>query len=215
MLVVGAGNSGSEIAVELAAGGRKVWLAGRNVGRIPADTLGRIFGGRPYWFFVSRVLSQDTRIGRKVREKALQQGTPLIRLSPSDVTNAGVARCPRVSGSNQGLPCLEDGQVLEVTGVVWATGFRNDFNWIRLPIFDSHGYPLHDRGTVPRTPGVYFLGLHFQTALSSAFLGGVGADARYVVERIGSLSTRQTGLGNRQHRKETATQGIQEGASFD
>jgi len=211
VLVVGAGNSGAEIAVELAASGRKVWLSGRNVGRIPADTLGRIFGGRPYWFFISHVLSQDTRVGRKVRAKALHQGTPLIRLAPNDVTNAGVTRCPRMNGSNQGLPCLEDGRVLDVKSIVWATGFRNDFTWIQLPIIDARGYPLHDRGTVLRAPGVYFVGLHFQTALSSSLLGGVGVDAKHVVQRIGALSVRQTGVVNRQLRKEAKTDDVQVG----
>lgn len=186
ILVAGAGNSGSEIAIELAGAGRKVWLSGRDVGRIPANELGRIFGGRPYWAFISRVLSIDTPIGRKVREKALRDGTPLIRLTAKDIIDAGVSRCARVSGSNDGKPVLEDGKTLDVSGVVWATGYRPDYGWIRLPIFDDRGYPLHVRGTVPQIPGLYFVGLHFQTALASALLGGVGRDARYISDHLES-----------------------------
>jgi putative flavoprotein involved in K+ transport len=184
ILVVGAGNSGAEIAIELTKSARKVWLAGRDVGRIPANTVGRIFGGRPYWLFITRVLSVDTPIGRKVRQKALHQGTPLIRLTPKDVISAGVMRCPRLSGASRGLPQLEDGRVLDVAAIIWATGFRPNFNWIRLPVFDERGFPLHEHGVVASAPGLYFLGLHFQTALSSALLGGVGADARRIVGAI-------------------------------
>jgi len=186
ILVVGAGNSGAEIAIELAQAGRRVWLAGRNVGRIPANELGRLFGGRPYWSFISRVLSIDTPIGRKVRDKALRQGTPLIRLKPDEITSVGVSRCARVAGVNAGRPVLNDGKVLDVAGVVWATGFRSDYGWIRMPVFDERGYPLHFRGAIPQVPGLYFVGLHFQTALTSALLGGVSRDARYVTEHMRS-----------------------------
>lgn len=183
-LVVGAGNSGAEIAIELAAAGHRVWLAGRDVGSIPAETFGRVLGGRPYWLFLTRVLNVNTPIGRKVRKRSLHQGTPLIRLNTREVVNAGVTRCARVQGVKDGLPLLEDGRVLEVTGVVWATGYRPNFSWIKLPILGERGYPVHEGGVVPRAPGLYFVGLHFQTALASALLGGVGNDARMVVEKI-------------------------------
>lgn len=184
ILVVGAGNSGAEIAIELARAGRKVWLAGRSVGRIPSNELGRLFGGKPYWTFISRVLSIDTPIGRKVRQKALHQGTPLIRLKPKDIEDAGVTRCGRVRGAHAGKPELEDGKTLDVAAVIWSTGYRPDYQWIRLPVFDEQGYPLHSRGVVAQEPGLYFVGLHFQTALTSALLGGVGADARFVTSRV-------------------------------
>jgi putative flavoprotein involved in K+ transport len=192
ILVVGAGNSGAEISIELTNTGRKVFLAGRDVGRIPADTFGRVLGGRPYWLFLSRVLSVNTPVGRKVRTKALHRGTPLIRLNTNKVVSAGVTRCPRVTGVKGGLPLLEDGTVLDVKGIVWATGYRPDFKWIRLPIFGEHGYPVHDRGEILNVPGLYFVGLHFQTALSSSLLGGVGNDARTVVEKIRASDRKST-----------------------
>jgi len=185
-LVVGAGNSGAEIAIELAESGRSVWLAGRDVGHIPADKVGRILGGKPYWFFLGRVLSIDTPIGRKVRKKALHQGAPLINLNPKEITDSGVIRCGRVAGTSDGMPQLEDGRVMNVAGIVWATGYRYDFSWIKLPIFDERGYPLHERGSVPQAAGIHFLGLHFQTALNSALLGGVHRDAQYIVGKIQS-----------------------------
>lgn len=184
VLVVGAGNSGAEISIELSNAGHQVWLAGRDVGSIPAETLGHILGGQPYWLLISRVLSVKTPVGRKVRAKALNHGTPLIRLNTDKVVRAGVNRVPRVRGVQQGLPQLEDGRILDVAGVVWATGYRPDFGWIKLPVAGENGYPVHEGGIVPNVPGLYFAGLHFQTALASALLGGVGNDARTVVEHI-------------------------------
>jgi len=183
VLVVGAGNSGAEIALELAKAGKRVWLAGRNVGRIPADRLGKAFGGRPYWWFISRVLSESTPIGRKMRSNVLYHGSPLIRAERRQVEAAGVETTPRLRGARGGQPELDDGRTLPVEAVVWATGYRPDFRWIDLPVFDEHGYPRHQRGVVPEAPGLYFAGLPFQTALSSALIGGVGSDARYVVSQ--------------------------------
>lgn len=184
ILVVGAGNSGAEIGLELAGAGKKVLLAGKDVGRIPADRLGRLFGGGPYWFLISRVLSVNTPAGRKMKSNVVHHGAPLIRVNRREITDAGIERVPRVSGIQSGKPQLEDGRVLPVEGIVWATGFRPDYGWINLAVFDENGYPRHQRGIVPEAPGLYFIGLPFQTALSSALLGGVGADAEYIVRQI-------------------------------
>ncbi len=72
-----------------------------------------------------------------------------------------------------------------VTSVVWATGFRADFGWIRLPAFDAGGEPLHRRGVSP-CPGLYFLGLPWLHKLKSSVLCGVGEDAQHLAERIAS-----------------------------
>ena len=65
-----------------------------------------------------------------------------------------------------------------------CTGFRADFGWIDLPIFDEGGEPAYDRGVVEKAPGLYFVGRFFQYALSSALIGGVGRDAEYVAKLI-------------------------------
>lgn len=184
VLVVGAGNSGAEIALELRAAGYRVSLSGRDTGQVPADLLGPLLGGKPYWWILSRLLSVDTPVGRGIRPKALRQGAPLIRLKPKTLLRAGIVRVPRTDGVRAGRPRLADGRTLDVKAVVWATGFRPRFDWIRLPVFDGDGHPVHERGVVPGAPGLYFVGLHFQSALTSALLGGVGTDARFVVERI-------------------------------
>jgi putative flavoprotein involved in K+ transport len=185
VLVVGAGNSGAEIALELVKAGKRVWLAGRDVGRIPANgPLGKVFGGHPIWWFMSHVLTVNTPIGRKVRASELHHGTPLGRLHRQEITETGVELVPRVSGIQSGKPQLEDGHILPAEGVIWATGFRPDYHWINLSIFDEHGFPRHWRGIVQDAPGLYFIGLMFQTALSSSLLGGVGTDAAYITDQI-------------------------------
>lgn len=190
VLVAGAGNSGVEIGLELARAGRRAWLAGRDVGHIPADTLGKAFGGRPYWWFLTHVLSINTPVGRKMRGNVLYHGNPLIRSNRQEVVAAGITCTPRLAGVQDGKPRTEDGQVLPVDCVIWATGYRPNYSWIDLPIFDEHGYPRHQRGVIPGFPGLYFVGLHFQTALSSALLGGVGSDAAYITRWISSHGPR-------------------------
>jgi putative flavoprotein involved in K+ transport len=180
VLVVGAGNSGAEISVELAAAGRRVWLSGRDVGRIP------FFGSRLSWWLFSNVLTSESRLGRKFKESGKGGGTPLIRLKPKDILHAGVERVPSTEGVAGGRPRLEDGRILDVAVVVWATGFGPDFAWIKLPIFSKDGNPIHHRGVAEGEAGLYFLALPFQHTLTSSLIGGVGADARYVAEHLRS-----------------------------
>jgi len=182
--VVGAGNSGAEIALELAKAGKKVWLAGRDVGRIPADKLGKIFGGRPYWWFLRRVMTIDTPVGRRMKANVLSHGNPLIRTRREEVAEAGVEFNPRLAGVIDGKPSTEDNRTLPVEAVIWATGFHPDYRWIKLPIFNEAGRPRHERGIVPEAPGIFFVGLHFQTGLTSSLLGGVGEDAKTIVSKI-------------------------------
>jgi putative flavoprotein involved in K+ transport len=188
VLVVGAANSGAEIALELAAAGKEVWLAGRDVGRL-AIASGPLsaFGGRVAWWIMTRILNVYTPIGRKARESMLHHGIPLGRVRRQDLTHAGVKRVGRVASLKAGKPQLADGQVLSVGCVIWATGFQPDYSWIDLPLFGVDGFPVHERG-VTNAPGVFFLGLPFQTAFNSALLGGVGADAAYIAGQISRRS---------------------------
>ena len=78
---------------------------------------------------------------------------------------------------DDGRPALEDGRVLDVSSVIWCTGFREEFPWIDLPIFDENERPLHERGVVVGEPGLYFVGMPFQYAATSDVLPGVGRDA--------------------------------------
>src|SRR5699024_8200881 len=99
---------------------------------------------------------------------------------------------PRTEGVAEGKPKLADGRMMEITAVVWAIGFKPAFGWIKLPIFDAEGYPVHHRGIVDAAPGLYFLGLPFQHTLISDVIGGVGKDACYIADHlVGSRVERQ------------------------
>jgi|Tabmets5t2r1_1033131.scaffolds.fasta_scaffold01123_5 putative flavoprotein involved in K+ transport len=194
VLVVGAGNSGAEIAVEVVTE-HPTWLAGKETGHVPfrIERAPARFVFLPLMFrFIGHVLlTVRTPIGRKMRPKLLAHGAPLVRVKPKDIVGAGVERVPRVVGARDGLPLLEDDRVFEAANVIWCTGFRPDFSWIDLHVFgdeEAPKEPIHRRGIVASEPGLYFVGLFFLYAMSSGFLPGIGRDAEHVAKHI---ATRQ------------------------
>jgi putative flavoprotein involved in K+ transport len=185
VLVVGAGSSGADIALELVST-RRVWLAGRDPGHRPKNI--PLMFRQLYWWLMHQAINTDNRIGRRFKELSEKGGAPLIGIPKDAFERAGVERAPRMVGVQDGKPVLQDGRVLDVANVIWCTGFTPDFRWIDLPVFGSDGYPVHSRGVVEGEPGLYFLGLPFQYALTSSFIGGVGRDANYIAEQIAARS---------------------------
>lgn len=190
VLVVGAGNSGAEISMDLSRNHR-TWLSGPDTGQEPTSTSGTLpdrLLTPLIWFAANRVIKVTNPIGRKVRDHFLNppRGIPLPRGRREKIEAAGIERVPRTVGVEDGAPVVEGGRVLDVRNVVWCTGFRADFSWIDLPIpiADEYGQPEQERGVVPSEPGLYFMGLLFQYTLSSALVGGVGRDAEYIVEHL-------------------------------
>jgi putative flavoprotein involved in K+ transport len=186
VLVVGAANSGAEIALEV-SGAHQTWLSGRHPGNEPTQP-----GSRAdrlmtplIWFLFSHVLTVSTPMGRKAAAQLRSHGIPLARVRPNDLLAAGVERVyARTVGVRDRLPVLADGRILDVANVIWCTGFSPGFEWIDLPIFGHDGEPLHDRGVVATHAGLCFVGLFFQSAVTSALVGGVGRDAEHVVKVI-------------------------------
>jgi putative flavoprotein involved in K+ transport len=185
-LVVGAGTSGLEIAIELSKT-RPTMLSGRPTLHIPDFALR--YAGKPYWWFIHNILTINTPIGRKVRPKILNGGAPLISVSLEDVEKAQVEHLPRVKGVKNGLPQLEDGRVIPVTSIVWSTGYRPDFSWIKFDITDSIGWPKTNRGISEKFKGLYFVGMVFQYGLTSGLIGGVGRDAAFVVNHLYKINS--------------------------
>jgi putative flavoprotein involved in K+ transport len=183
VLLVGAGNSGSEIALETVRGGHETWMSGRDVGRLPF-TFGtlprRVLTRLMLRVIFHRLLTIDTPIGRKVRPSVLHGAAPLIRATPNVLDAAGVQRVGRTAGARKGWPVLEDDRVLDARNIIWCTGYHPGFSWIELPVFDADGEPRHHRGVVTDEPGLYFVGLTFLYAMTSAMIHGVGRDADYV-----------------------------------
>lgn len=199
VLIVGAGNSGSEIAMELARE-RTVLMAGRDTGHLPF----RIEGAAARLLFVRlvlglvfhQILRVDTPPGRRLRPKLIGHGGPLIRVKPADLRAAGVERVSRVAGVRDGLPVLADGRRLEVSNVVWCTGYDPDLSWVDLPISGEHE-PLHRAGLALGHPGLYFVGLHFQYALSSAMIHGVSRDAERIANTIAARGRERAPVADR------------------
>ena len=190
VLVVGVSNSGAEIALDVVPS-HPTWVSGQEPGHIPF----RVETWAAYHFFIPfvlrfmfhRVLTVGTLIGRKMRPKVLSKGGILVRVKPQDLPAAGIKRVGRTVGVKNGLPLLDDGRTLDVSNVIWCTGFRPAFSWIDLPIFggkQNPKEPIHERGIVRDQPGLYFVGLFFQYAMSSSIFVGVGRDAEYVVKDI-------------------------------
>jgi putative flavoprotein involved in K+ transport len=190
VLVVGAGNTGADIALELAATHR-VLLSGRHPGDLPW----RIDRGparllSPLLFFAFRhILTVRTPIGRKARPRVLTHSGPLIRVKSADLTAAGVERVDRTAGVRDGQPFFAGGGAARVANVVWCTGFAPDMSWIDLPVFGADGEPRQRRGVVDTQPGLYFVGGLFQHSLSSSMVQGVGRDARHVVDHLAARTS--------------------------
>ncbi|PPL14416.1 hypothetical protein GY24_16350 [Microterricola pindariensis] len=183
VLVVGAGNSGAEIAKDLAAS-RPVLLAGRAVAEIPLGIthplnrhlLVHLLNGVVF----PHLLSLRTPLGRRLH--AAGASAPLIRVKARELDRLGVRRVGRVIDARDGRPVLEDGTQPDPASVIWCTGFDPRFGWVDLPALDPDGSPLHERGAVRAVPGLYFVGLHFLSSFSSAMVHGVSADARRIAD---------------------------------
>jgi putative flavoprotein involved in K+ transport len=199
VLVVGAGNSGADIAMDLAPAHR-TWLSGRHPGNVPfriESRLARLILPILFRFVFHRVLTLDTPMGRRARPAVISKGGPLIRVKPADLDAAGVRRTPRVAGVRDGKPLLADGRVMDVRNVIWCTGFHPGLSWIDLPgpLYGADGEPVHERGIVPGEPGFYYVGLHFLYAFSSTMIHGIARDAERVADLIQARVTQRRAQG--------------------
>ena len=198
VLVVGASHSGADIAYEVAQTHPTI-LAGRDCGQIPPRLDSRqmhlIF---PMLIFAwKHVVTRRTPIGRKEMNAIRFHGGPMLRVKRSDLADRGVERVTsRIEEVRDGRPVV-DGTPRDVANVVWATGFRQVFDWVHLPIFGEDGWPREMRGVVADFPGLFFCGLSMQYSFSSMVLPGVGRDADYVADRIEARSQAHEKLGRR------------------
>ena len=183
-LVVGLGNSGADIGLEVARD-RETWIAGRPVAVVPFRIdpwFARNVLVRLVRFLGTRVLTLRTPLGRKARAKLT--AAPLVRVKPKDLEAAGAHRVGKITGARDGRPVTEEGEVLDVRNVIWCTGYRPGFSWIDLPVFGDHQEPTHDRGVVGSEPGLYFVGLHFLYAAASDTVTGMPRDVRHVMKHL-------------------------------
>ena len=183
VLVVGGGNTGFQIAAEL-AGSREVHLSiGTRQTPLPQRVLGRdLFR----WLDAAGLMRRTvhSRIGRRLKDR-----DPLIGSNARTLRRRhGVQLHERATEAAGSEITFADGSRLSVGTVIWATGFRPDYSWIDVPVFDEHGGLQHERG-VTAAPGLYFLGLTWQHTRGSALLGWVQDDAAFIAQRIAERQT--------------------------
>jgi putative flavoprotein involved in K+ transport len=178
VLVVGGGNTGFQITKELSATQKVVLSVGSRQKPLPQRLLGRdLF----WWLTKAGILNKniESRLGRKLSTR-----DTLIGSSPRELKRRyGVELKPRAADADGRSVRFEDGSELALDAVIWATGYRPDYSWIKLPAFDDDGHLRHRRG-VTDVPGLYFLGLTWQYTRGSALIGWVRDDAEFVAEQI-------------------------------
>ncbi len=242
VLVVGTGQSGSQIADELYRNGRRVYLSVGGAPRVP-----RFYRGRDVVWWLDRMGFFDVEVtalessrerfaanpaasgkdgGRDMNlHQFARDGVTLLghavgadggsmsfapdlkeSLARSDgfvaqlkqnidnfIAKRGIDAPPALPD-----PDLRDGYDAEIVeqldlrcagigSIVWGTGYRYDYRWIKLPILDQDDYPIQQRG-VSDFPGLYFVGLYFMHTRGSGLLSGVAADAEYVARHIAAQS---------------------------
>ncbi|HSK90431.1 MAG TPA: NAD(P)/FAD-dependent oxidoreductase [Euzebyales bacterium] len=178
VLVVGGGNSGFQIAEELAASRRVDLSIGAKYPMLPQR-----LGGRDLFWWLTRLrlmrVAADSRLGRRVQAR----GEFVIGTNSRDLERAGVRFRPRLDDADGRTVRFADGSTLDVGVVVWATGYRSDYSWIEIPRLVLDPRVAHRRG-VTDVAGLYFLGLSWQHTRGSALLGFVNDDAAYLADRI-------------------------------
>ncbi|WP_415950140.1 hypothetical protein [Streptomyces sp. KLOTTS4A1] len=131
------------------------------------------------------VPTRRTPMGRKVMRQLRYHGAPQLRIKRAQLEERGVEWITKhIVGVEDGLPRLADGRSFDVGTVVWATGYRQVFDWIDLPVPIENGWPVEYRGVVEEVPGLYFCGLAFQYAFASGEIHGVSRDSAYLARHI-------------------------------
>ncbi|EIJ80300.1 FAD-dependent pyridine nucleotide-disulfide oxidoreductase [Bacillus methanolicus PB1] len=177
VLVVGAGNSGAQIAVELSKD-REVFLSvGHKMKFFPLEIMGKSI----FWWFKKLGLL-NSNINSKLGQIISKQSDPIFGKELKYLIQEDKIKVkPRTESISEDIIYFQDNSQIQVQNLIWATGFYSDYSWIQIPnVLDHKGKPVHNRG-VTSVKGLYFLGLPWQYRRGSALIGGVGTDAEYLI----------------------------------
>ncbi|WP_394542681.1 flavin-containing monooxygenase [Priestia aryabhattai] len=178
-LIVGAGNSGVQIATEVAES-REVYLSvGKRMKFLPYTLLNRSI----FWWFQVLGVSKAT-IHSKLGQ-FMKKNDPIIGKELKPLLKRGTVKkvSKVIKADGRELIC-EHGEKIQPENIIWATGYHNDYEWLQIPnIIDNNNNVVHDRGKT-REKGLYFLGLSWQYRRGSALLLGVGDDAKFLAKDI-------------------------------
>ncbi|WP_339259445.1 NAD(P)/FAD-dependent oxidoreductase [Paenibacillus sp. FSL R5-0713] len=181
-VVVGGGNSGAQIAVELAADEQQtVYISiARNFTFRPLHIMKRSI----FWYFEKLGIVRagaDRRVGRWLRNQPeYVYGYELKELMSQGKVNVR----PRAVNAIDDRILYEDGSETQIDNMIWATGFKRNDSWIDIhTAFDSKGEMIHERGVSP-VAGLYYVGLPWQTSRGSALLGWVKYDAQKIISHV-------------------------------
>lgn len=176
-LVVGAGDSGVQILNEISQTNRAVYFSGNtNIVSLPQEILGKTL-----WWWFSKVgfltASKYSWIGKKLSKT----GQPVIGTDVKALFKRNNITCVgRTLDANEKTIVFEKQKATDIKNIVWATGFKPNFNWIDGIELDESSYPKNYRGVSETIDGLYFLGLPWLYTRGSATLGGVKKDAKYL-----------------------------------
>lgn len=180
VLVVGAGNSGAQIAVELSNNRDVTISVSHKMNFLPMEFMGKSI----FWWF-QKVGILKTTIDAYMGRMLSRRSDPIFGKELKTLINQGeVQMKPRAIKAMNNRILFEDHSQIKVNNIIWATGFYTDYSWIGIPeVLSDNGKPIHKRGVSPVTD-LFFLGLPWQNRRGSALIGGVGDDAKYLFEYL-------------------------------
>ncbi len=179
-MVVGAGDSGFQILDEISQTKRKVYFSGEtNVKVLPQEILGKTLF---WWLEKTGILgfNKDHWIGKKLSRSR----QPIIGTDVKGIlSRKNVKPVGKTTYAEDQVIQTEKAELTDLKNIIWATGYRPNFNWIKGLELSKNGYPKHYRG-ISNIKGLYFIGLPWLYTRGSATLGGIKKDAAYLADYI-------------------------------